>query len=84
MSFKTITIKKEAYEALKSMKEPKESFSDILLRLSKKKRSLMSFAGMLSREQTAKLETSIKESRARHLSAHLKQTKRLSEAFNGQ
>lgn len=37
MTVKTITIKEDAYNALKSMKRPDESFSDLILRKYEKK-----------------------------------------------
>ena len=44
MAHKTITISVEAYEALLRLKKPKESFTDVILRLTSKK-SLLEFAG---------------------------------------
>ncbi|AKG38451.1 hypothetical protein MA03_03005 [Infirmifilum uzonense] len=44
MGVKTITISIDAYEALLKLKRPGESFSDVILRLAKK-RSLLELAG---------------------------------------
>jgi len=44
MAHKTITISVEAYEALLKLKKPKESFTDVILRLTSRK-SLLEFAG---------------------------------------
>ncbi|WP_456474019.1 antitoxin VapB family protein [Candidatus Pyrohabitans sp.] len=38
MAHKTITISTDAYEALASFKKGKESFTDVILKLSKKKK----------------------------------------------
>lgn len=43
---KTITITLEAYEALLRLKRPGESFSDVILRLVRGRRSLMDLAGV--------------------------------------
>ncbi len=64
MATKTITVKTAAYEALKDLKEAKESFSDVILRVAKKK-SLDEFYGVLSKESSEKLEKTIKGLRKR-------------------
>lgn len=62
MSTKTISIKTEAYERLKVRKKAKESFTDVINRLTGK-RSLLGFAGILSKESGERLSGSISESR---------------------
>ncbi len=44
---KVISLSEKAYETLKGMKEPGESFSDVVLRVAKpkKKKSLLEFSG---------------------------------------
>ncbi len=44
---KVISLSERAYETLKSMKKPGESFSDVVLRVAKekKKKSLLEFSG---------------------------------------
>ena len=44
---KVISLSEKAYETLKGMKKPGESFSDVVLRVAqeKKKKSLLDFAG---------------------------------------
>jgi predicted CopG family antitoxin len=44
---KVISLSEKAYETLKGMKKPGESFSDVVLRVSKNepKKSLLEFAG---------------------------------------
>ena len=44
MAHKTITILVKAYEALLRLKKPKESFTDVILRLTSR-RNLLDFAG---------------------------------------
>jgi len=45
MPHKTITISLEAYKALLREKRGKEPFTDVILRLTSKKKSLLEFAG---------------------------------------
>jgi predicted CopG family antitoxin len=46
MPVKTITISIEAYEVLLKLKRPEESFSDVILRLSRRVPDLFEFAGL--------------------------------------
>ncbi len=62
MVTKTITVTEEAYRALSSLKDPRESFSETLVRVSKRK-SLDYFYGVLSKKTGEKLEKAVKESR---------------------
>ncbi len=62
MSTKTISIKTEAYERLKVRKRAKESFTDVINRITSK-RSLLDFAGILSKESGKRLLDNISESR---------------------
>ena len=62
MATKTISITEEAYERLKMQKAPRESFTDVINRITGK-RDIMEFAGILSEEEGNKLETYIKERR---------------------
>ncbi len=77
MSTKTITVTKDAYEALKNMKEDKESFTDTILRISKRK-SLSSFYGVLSKSSADKLERNIKEFRNIRNKSHSARLKNIS------
>jgi len=47
MSSINISIKKEAYEFLKSMKNDNKSFSDVILNFKKKDKGIMEFFGVL-------------------------------------
>jgi len=62
MSTKTISITEEAYNRLASRKEEKESFSDVINKITKK-RDILEFAGLLNEEQGKELENAINESR---------------------
>lgn len=64
MAVKTITVTEKAYETLKARKAPNESFSEAIMRIAGR-RSLMEFAGALSKESADRLEKSIKEIRRR-------------------
>ncbi len=58
MATKTITVTEDAYEILKRMKEKNESFSDMALRIGKRK-PLSYFFGALSKETGDKMEKAI-------------------------
>jgi predicted CopG family antitoxin len=64
MVVKTITITEEAYRRLKARKAGEESFSDVILRLTRR-RPLRDFVGMLSAESAEALRGAIDEDRAR-------------------
>ena len=62
MATKTISITEEAYERLRMQKGRNDSFTDVINRITGK-RSLLELAGILSEEETDKLEKHIKEMR---------------------
>ena len=64
MATKTITITTEAYDRLVVFKGNKDSFSDVIKKLAKRK-SLLDIAGVLSNKEANKLEKSIKDIRKR-------------------
>ncbi len=64
MATKTISITEEAYERLRIQKAQKESFSDVINRVTGK-RSIMELAGILSDEEANKMKEHIKEMRSR-------------------
>lgn len=76
MVVKTITVTKEAYDALKATKEPNESFSKTILRVARK-RPLSSFFGVLSKESANRLEKAILESRKRYTKSHKERIDRI-------
>ena len=62
MSVKTITITEEAYRRLRSRKTGAESFSDVILRLTKR-RPLSDFVGILSPDSAEAIRTAIEADR---------------------
>ncbi len=71
MATKTISVTEEAYNILKTKKEATESFSEVIVKLSGKKK-LSSFFGALSEESVSTLENEINEMRKVHRKAHSK------------
>jgi len=62
MGAKNISISDEAYERLRALKKPGESFTDVINRLSGK-RSIMELAGVLSKEEAREMKKIVKECR---------------------
>ena len=81
MATKTITVTEGAYEALKAMKTPNESFSAVILRISKRK-PLSSFYGVLSKESGKRLEKTIVELRKARNKAHQERLKRIADELS--
>lgn len=63
MVVRTITVTEEAYRRVKAQKREAESFSDVLLRLTKRK-PLTDFAGVLSPSSAATWRSVIEADRA--------------------
>ena len=78
MPTRTISITEEAYERLRLKKEGKESFSDVILKLTKKG-DILRFAGILSDKEADDLKRSIKEARERSAARMERIRKRLNE-----
>lgn len=76
MAVKTITITESAYGALKALKSESESFSEAIERLTKR-RSLMDFFGVLSKESADELEKAMLESRKKQRVLQRERTKRI-------
>lgn len=71
MVTKTLTITKEAYEQLKALKRPEESFSEEIKRITGSKQDIMQFAGILSDmsgKDFEEMRQSIQELRKRSVS----------------
>lgn len=64
MGTKTLTITNEAYERLAAFKEKKESFSDVVNKLTSRT-SLLSLVGVLSKEEAGELRKNVIETRKR-------------------
>lgn len=62
MATKTLTITEDAYERLFAFKEGNESFSEVIRRLTAKRR-LSDFAGILTNEETKKVKEKIAKAR---------------------
>ena len=71
MGTKTISITDDAYDVLKTRKEDKESFSEVIVRLSGRK-PLASFYGALSAESADRLESIMRRARDVHKNLHRK------------
>ena len=78
MATKTITVTEDAYEALRALKEPNESFSKAILRVAKRK-PLSSFIGILGEKSGEELEKAIVEGRRIRNEAHKKRMEKLME-----
>lgn len=63
MVTKTLTITKDAYERLKMLKKPDESFSKVIKRITEDKQDIMRFAGILSEEEGEEMLKDIKRMR---------------------
>lgn len=78
MATKTITVTEGAYTALKSLKAPRESFSETIIRVSKRK-PLSSFYGILGREKGARLEKNISNLRKSRGELYKKRLERIAK-----
>jgi predicted CopG family antitoxin len=64
MAVRTITVTEEAYRRLRSHKGDSESFSDVLIRLTRRK-PVSDLVGIISHETADALRVAIQEDRAR-------------------
>ena len=71
MATKTISITREAYDRLKMRKEPGESFSDVIVRLTDRK-TLTEFAGILTPSSVKALSEAIAEARRERRAADVR------------
>jgi len=81
MVTKTITVTERAYNALKGMKLPKESFSETILRVRGKK-SIWDFVGGLSDESADKLEKNITTLRKEYSESYERKVKRIAKELS--
>lgn len=80
MATKTITVTENAYEAVKSLKASSESFSELFMRIAKRK-PLSSFFGVLSAESGEQFEKAILEARKKRNEGHQARIKKIVEAL---
>ncbi len=64
MSTKCITITNDAYERLAVFKEPSESFSEVIVKLTRHD-SMLELVGVLSNKEAGELKSNVKELRKR-------------------
>lgn len=64
MATKTISITEEAYDRLLSRKKEKESFTEVINRITNKM-NLLDFSGILNKKEGDRLEKSVLENRRR-------------------
>ena len=64
MAVKSITITEEAYNRLAFLKNPRESFSEVIKKITNKS-SLLDLAGLLSLKEAEELKRTIREARKR-------------------
>lgn len=78
MATKTLSITEEAYNRLKVLKNNKESFSDIIMRVTNKNRkSVSELYGLFPKKEADELERNIKEIRKLNLLKHKKRIREI-------
>jgi predicted CopG family antitoxin len=62
---KSISVSEEAYQTLKALKKPEESFSDVVLRLisKKQKKSILDFSGTWHGDDIDEVFSQVKKDR---------------------
>jgi predicted CopG family antitoxin len=76
MAVKTITVTEAAYRSLKAMKAQGESFSETILRMTKRK-SLDEFYGVLTEKEGEELEKAIMDARRERTKLHAQRMERI-------
>jgi predicted CopG family antitoxin len=82
MATKTISITEDAYRRLASLRRGKESFSEIISRVTGKRVKLMDYFGVLSKESGEALEKHIKERRKMHIKSREKRLRRIAKELS--
>jgi len=80
MAVKTITITVDAYNALNNLKETRESFSQAILRISRRK-PLRMFYGAVSKRNGERLEKAVTDLRKKRKEQHLQRMSKIARAF---
>ncbi len=75
MPSRTLQVTEDAYELLASLKQDRESFTDVIKRLAGE-RSLFDIVGVLDEEQARRLEARIEQGRERSRKRRAKQLRR--------
>jgi len=81
MATKTISLAEDAYKKLKKMKNDKESFSDVVRRLTSGI-SIADYHGVLSEETAEELDANIRERREKHKKQRAKRIEKIEEKLN--
>ena len=76
MGTKNIAISEEAYQRLRALKKPGESFTDVIERMTHS-RGVLELAGTLSRTEATKLMAGIEEAREEELAPDCKNRRRV-------
>lgn len=78
MSTKTVSLSEDAYERLKSLKEDKESFSDVVRKITETS-NVSKFHGVLSEDTADEIEESIRENREGNRERHSERVKSIAD-----
>ncbi len=81
MATKNISITEEAYKRLAKLRKGNESFSEIIVKVTKKD-NWRNYFGTFSKESIEALEKNILKSRKLHAKLHLERTKKLITEFS--
>ena len=82
MATKTLSITEAAYERLAAEKRPGESFTDVIMRLTKK-RSLFDLHKVVSKKEAESVAEAIAESRREQMALQEKVDRERDELFRG-
>ncbi len=63
MASKSMTVSVEAYDALARLKQDKESFTDVILRVAAPQKTIWDYFGIWTEEEAALVEKNIEENR---------------------
>ena len=72
MGTKNIAISDEAYQRLKALKKPGESFTEVIERMTRS-RGILELSGILSKREASRVSEVVRETR-RESSRHLRRT----------
>ena len=72
MGTKNIAISDEAYQRLKALKKPGESFTEVIERMTQR-RGILELSGILSRQEASRVSEMVRETR-RQSSKRLRRT----------